>query len=447
MTEVVVGEQKMLRNGRITRRPRFPFATMFQPDQIQPVNYCPVIPGETMVNQSLTMRLVTEPVKNVLNPAYFDVFTFYVPYRIALGELWEDFVKGENIVLNQAYPAYDYVNKPAEATGATATQTNRTFGFLNNTGGTARNTLIERCADVVFNTWFLYENEPDTAFAYGAFPTQAYGKTASTDQLAETSAIAALPSTTVPVTGAQGSESFLVADLRRQEAVYRRELNVSYAQPEYADVMSAYGVDFPAELITEPELLFKRRSFLYPSRSVGQNNGNIVGQFMHDVDVNMDKPYMFREHGLVMTFVAFRPVVFQEKYNPLVSTWKTQEHFMPPYADQFIQQLGAKEWHGNPNYDHLDLCAYYHQGETQTFMENTTAPYTVQAVGTGDPRKPDYPIADFWDFANFQWGLSSDPNANKFALACCLTGVTAYRIKTRIPKPVTNRTMENNRRG
>lgn len=433
---------------RVTRKPRFPFGVSMPTARLTPINMQMVLPGETMVSQRHQLRLVSEPVKKVVNPAYVELYSFYVPFRLAVGNLWPAFVEQEGftIRLDQAQPAYGYAPAAPDVGGGTPiiNQEAPKFGFKNNAGSTrSRNTLVEQCAEAVYNYWFKYQDAADANFAYGK--SDNLPRLAHVDQLGEATPVSAYPATAVSV----ASNQFYVIDLKRAEDKYRKELNQSLGDPRYPEIMGMYGVDFPGELIVEPELLLKRRNFIYPSRTVGEVNGNIVGQFQHDMEVELERPYMFREHGLVMNFIVLRPEVLLDKYGPLPGFLREPNHFIMPGQADFTFGFTAadKEWTANATFDNVDLSTLMHLGEHFVGdvepVGGKTTPFAIAALGS-DPQYPTTADSDHWDLTNFQFTGGTD--TEKLRRVAWATGVSSFRIKTLLRAGPNNRTLDRDRR-
>lgn len=450
---VAITERRTLadQTRRITRKPRFPFGVSMAHAELTPINYLYVLPGETLVSQKHQLRMLSEPVKRVLNPAYFELWTFYVPFRLALGKQWIEFVEqeGQTLMMDVSNPANGYVAPPPDVAGTTPVynQEAKKYGFKNNAGATTpknRNSVIERCAEVVYNYWFKYQDAANSTFQYGPNATH-LPKLAHVDQLGESTAIAALPSSQATVTGG----ILYISDLKLAEDRYRKELNMGYSDPRYEEVMRAYGADMPVEANLEPELLLKRRNFLYPAKTVGQTNGNLVGQYQHDMDVTYEKPFKFNEHGLVMSFVTLRPEVLLNKYGPLPAYFARPRDFIMPTQTEYGFGVTAesKQWMANVNFDQVDLGSWMHLGEHFVGdvepVGTKIPPVSVGSLGS-DPAYPSTDTANGWDLPNFQFTDGTD--AEKLRRVAWATGVSSFRVKTAVQALPNNRTLEKDRR-
>ena len=77
--------------ARNIRNPRFPVTNTGKFNELIPCHKSLVVPGETMKRLSLKTRMQSIPVTKALTGAYYDVWFFYVPFRLAVNN-WEDFI-------------------------------------------------------------------------------------------------------------------------------------------------------------------------------------------------------------------------------------------------------------------------------------------------------------------------------------------------------------------
>ena len=79
MRAVLVNE--VPRQPRKPRKPMFPFQVRARPWALTPIHISPVLPGETLDNLNLQMRVVSDPLKSKLSGWWCETYWFYVKHR------------------------------------------------------------------------------------------------------------------------------------------------------------------------------------------------------------------------------------------------------------------------------------------------------------------------------------------------------------------------------
>lgn len=421
--------------GRRTRMPRFPFANSAAQAEIFPLAYHLVLPGETMTKAHIQGRMVSEPLAKILVPAYWEMYLLYVPFRLVF-DGWVDFMTSDDpaaeydltkITSESLYPP-NYPSLAATDDTSAAAQAAAKFFMHENTDATyRRNVLLESCVKYAQNVLFQHDKSADTGFAYrkDADTDTILSQLPQVDQLTEFGTVGDLPNVTVPAD---------IASLKEAERDYALQLRAQQYDDTYVERLAMYGVSLQRGLIEVPETLMKSRNFIYPSRTVGNADGKLVGQYQHDFDRVMNRPKSFPEHGYVIAIAALRPEIFRFKQAPLEAYRGTGLDFhLDPEADA-RKTLASNEWFQAAAADNVSLNTLMFRGEylagdcnagPAASPPDTPVPYKE---GGGSVVQP--VDSDLWDYDNFQWTNGTD--AQKERRVAWTTGVYSTHIKTRL---------------
>ena len=270
-------------NKRRTRSPRFNVSNTLSFGTLQIVNHQRVLPGESLQKHSVNLRMQSVPVNNVLAGAYFDLMTFYVPYRI-LWSGWEDFM--------------------VEGTGTPPVASAGGKTMLCLTGEPEWPILaLDHILEEYFRSPFIPSATTDRRMPHF-------------DWLADQNLTdpANFPvSEKVSMDVQTGTPDFVELDMDElAEAEYRQRMRnkLQNYSSGYAQLLSDYGVRV-TEGVVAAEYLGGSRSWHYPSRTIDESTGFSVQSYMFDAKFKRDrKNAYFSEHGILVDVAVLRPKVY-----------------------------------------------------------------------------------------------------------------------------------------
>lgn len=269
--------------GRSTRRPEHRWFVEQYPWEITPVCIAPVLPGESLLNATMQVRAVTDPVKSSVIGWWLEYYTFYVPMSLL--------------------PAYTTMvsNVEAGSLGGSIAATAADAGQYYAGRGV---NWVDQCLDIVVDEWFRTEEERGTALNIRAGRPAAKVGMEGIDHSLQLGA---------DYPGADGGA--LGATQRAQEDLYRtyeflREQGL--IQMDWEDYLSTYGVTAPESVRrTRPMLLRYVRQWQYPSNVVNQTTGVPVTAVSWALTERMDKRRYFVEPGFVFMVSVTRPKIYR----------------------------------------------------------------------------------------------------------------------------------------
>jgi hypothetical protein len=276
------------------RKPRFPAAFQGKFGELTPVFKSMVFPGETQRKLAYKGRLATRPVKSPLAGGYLDIWFFYVPWRLVWPE-WPDLVQEPDTTW------------PAPAVGVDTVKTL--------SGGSALPALSYQA---IVNRYFRTDN--DAVYDVSAGPL----------------ALARTPLDTVFLHGRDASENvsqtidisdgLTTDEIRDAFAEDRHQQKLNDFSGKFADYLSQFGVRAREAGVSDPEPLGHVRKWVEPRKTVSQTTGFTVQSYQVDIDMRLDKPRFFAEHGYVIGIAAFRPSALSSAYG----AWDVEQVFGKP---------------------------------------------------------------------------------------------------------------------
>lgn len=269
-----------------TRRPSFKSYVAGRFGFLELINHQRVLPNETLLEHSVKFRLQSLPIKTVLAGAYVDTYSFFVPYRVCWAS-WPDFL---------------VAGSPAVPTLGADAPTALSFAGEPSLVQLARNHVLEN----------FFQN--DIWPAPSTVRNLPYVDQLGDQKIADPDTFPASEVVTMEVQS--GSPDYVELDmdaLREAQYLQRmRDLQGRFSS-EYADILAAYGVDDLGG-VAVAEYLGGARRWHYPSRTIDQSTGESVQSYMLDGGWKRDRKKMyFREHGVLLDFVALRPSAYPIK--------------------------------------------------------------------------------------------------------------------------------------
>lgn len=328
--------------------------------QVQPIGVQEVVPGDTLqgtMNVSIQSATTTAYIKN---RAYYDCYSFYVPYRL-LWPGWTDFISGRTPITSlptvaDLFPAC--FEKQFTVTPVTGSMTElvpwirRAYNQI----------LINFFAD---NT--LTAIAPDTAivgpssYRPGTF-LQSIIREAEKQNVVDTS-----------------GATLNVDAIREAFAQDNFDKVRRYYGDKYVDYLRAMGIKTSWSILEEPEFLGKtsgRLKYNITNQTANLETpanllGTIGGYFHSEVAHRLGKKF-FPEHGIVLTVAVTRIDQFLANATSPITANNLVEHYWSPERDAvklreypqsiFIgHALGGEVTQSMPNFEHLrkgtSLCA------------------------------------------------------------------------------------------
>lgn len=356
--------------ARNIRNPRFPTTNTGKFNELIPCHKAMVVPGETMKRLSAKFRTQTIPVTKSLTGAYYDVWYFYVPFRLAVNN-WENFIlHNEDISLEDT--AYDQ-------------QSSHFFnlaGIDQSSSGTASGAsnlkyiLYMQCYEKIVNDFF--RADIDGTFTFAGVPARIHRP-----DLTSIGTLSDIIDTEVDValsTSQQASAKNIQTAL--EELKYKTKMD-SFSG-KYADFLRLYGVNASEGVLQMPEYLGKYRKFLWPSKSINQSSGNTVQSFMHDCSITLNKPRYFSEHGYVIGVKSIRPKLYNVEDLGFEGNLSKAEHFFPPISmpESETINIDANTWMKLGEDTTFDLKNMLYKGHPNTGNGLTPESGAVSLVGS-----------------------------------------------------------------
>ena len=337
--------------ARNIRNPRFPVTNTGKFNQLIPCHKALVCPGETMKRLSLKTRMQSIPVTKSLTGSYYDVWFFYVPFRLAVTN-WEEFILHDADI---SIPAVTFDNQSAHFFNA---------GGYDTTGTTSSSALsvalMAHCYTKIVNDYF--RSEVDGAFTFAGVPAMIHRP-----DLTAVGTLSDIIDSEVDValsTDDQASAKDI--QLALEELKYKTKMD-SFSG-KYADFLRMYGVNASEGVLQMPEYLGKYRKYLWPSKSINQTSGNTVQSYMHDCSITLNKPRYFSEHGYVIGVQSLRPKIYNIEDWAVENVMTKAEHFFPPISMPETQtvSIGNDEWQALGETTTLELANSLYKGHPNT---------------------------------------------------------------------------------
>lgn len=291
---------------RRARKPVHSFILKQSPFTIQPFLLAPVLPGETMTQALLSVRAVTDPIKNPLTGWWIEHYLFYVKHS----DMQQPASAGgqtvaqelQDMMLNPSWSPAD-IDQAAIST--------RDYAFQ---GAIA---WVDHCMVPIVNHYFRDADEDITTAAgldANSKPmahVHAPGWVRSFQTLAEADAedielLDISAGTTFTGSDDKLKMSELEAAMRQYELLKAGGL----VQQTYEEFLATYGVRMPMEALHIPELLRYSREWQYPTNTIDPTSGVARSAVSWVVTERADKNRAFKEPGFIIGVQVIRPKTY-----------------------------------------------------------------------------------------------------------------------------------------
>lgn len=285
------------RMGRAIRRPQHPFNIRHKPWVIQPFFIAPVLAGETLKNLTLSVRAVTDPIKNRFIGWWLEHYIFYV--KLSDLDIWEGQL--ERMLLD---PSWD-------PSGVDAT-TDRVTEYFEAGAGTGKLNFVRACHQRVVDEYFRDEGE--------AFDTA--GTLINSEQiLAQVNGSSVLNSVMNEAdltwgdvdVDANADGNVTIGEIDSARAQYEFLQQGGAVDMSYEDYLRMFGVTPPASVRAKqrrPELVRFARNWQYPVSAINETTGAAVSAVSWAISERADKDRFFSEPGFLFGVQVARPKVY-----------------------------------------------------------------------------------------------------------------------------------------
>lgn len=301
--------QDVPRVGRALRSPKHEFHLEdVRPWQIQPCAIAPVLPGETLKNATLSARVVSDPLANRLIGWWCEYSMFYVRLEQLSGgdDFREMFINPEKDLTS-----YD------DATDAA------TF-HLNGTPSPAIN-WVDRCRDLLVETYFRNEGEAVGDFALGGIPIAQLARMDWTDSLELQSVVDAnakdIDYTSAVAGVGDGTSAVKASEIAIGQQQYEFLRQHKIVDMTYEDYLATHGVGI-AQVQNEdkPELLRVWKDWTYPTNHIEPTDGSATTAATWSIQGRADKDRFFKHPGFIVTLQVIRPKVYNAAQRSSISS-------------------------------------------------------------------------------------------------------------------------------
>lgn len=272
--------------GRRHRRPKHKFQIEARPYQIVPFMIAPVLPGETLDSMWFETREVTKPIKNSVTGWSAEYYWFYVKIRD----------------LNDRDTLDDLFTNPlASVSGLNSAAATATYHAGNSPDYTSK------CLQRVVETWFRDPGETWNANTIGSYPTAQFRDQGWLDSLVDTTAMA------------DGSSIGTVSAGMTPEALdtlldaYEQLRAMNMVNMDFNDYLATFGIRTVREALHEPELIWQKKAWQYPSNTVDPSTGNPSAAVSWVFKENEKRKKFFKEPGFIFGVHVIRPKVYLGK--------------------------------------------------------------------------------------------------------------------------------------
>lgn len=286
MRAVLVNE--VARQPRKPRKPMFPFQVRARPWALTPIHISPVLPGETLDNLNLQMRVVSDPLKSKLSGWWCETYWFYVKHR--------DLDQRDELI-NM------HLTGTALTTNRVAAQSYATYVFDNGID------WVSACLKRVTEEYFRDEGETWNANLIGNYPAVQVRPDGSwLDSLVD--------DTVAPAAGNELQDPSDPEYLAAYQAQYDRMRQMRATNMTFDDWLKTHGVSVPVavnEDLYKPELIRYTREFSYPTNTVEPTTGTPSSAAVFSITERADKNRFFKEPGFIFGVMCMRPKVFYSR--------------------------------------------------------------------------------------------------------------------------------------
>lgn len=362
--------------------------------KLVPLKYVEVVPGDTIQGTFKTKSRSAITVKPIYSRAYFDLYAFYVPYRI----LWSDW---KNFIQGTAY---------VDGLGTVPTlKAQRPWNFETNTVGTGNNFLGDAYHHI-WNRFFDLKSAPDNTSGEtipnisgnpgsdyrlawnGASMLNVYRRDTTFDQSLKSSSN--VRDIDIDITGSTLS----VSEIREAFAQERWDKLRDFYGHRYVDYLAAVGIKANWEILDEPECIgVSNNDWQY--RTVKSTTTDSIaraqGYFESEHTINLRKTFC-PEHGLIAIMAAPRADLFWADQGTHTAAFRSaREDFYSPeyshYSEQTVSSaiVGGSTDFVTPKYEEFRKGRNEIGDRTTSVMQTLLNPMTVTSEAALRATQPD----------------------------------------------------------
>lgn len=296
---------------RRTRRPQHPFLLQQLPFALQPCFIAPVLPGETLKNATVNIRVLSEPIRNAVTGWWYEFYMFYV--RLA--------------DLDIADALRDAIVDPSKPLSGVNTNTNARIFHQNGNYPS----FVMQCLNVVTRAYFRDETDATLGPYTNILPLVKVQGTGWYDSLIKASSLSAETGTD---------------DWEKKWSIYQQVRNAKLTTKTFEEYLAGTGVEVPPQLrepvqdFRRPELVRFVRDFVQPQQVIEPTTGLPSAVVQWNVAERIDKRRFFDQPGFLAGYVVARPKAFMRNHKTSVSDillssaegWMPVEHETDPHA-------------------------------------------------------------------------------------------------------------------
>lgn len=303
--------------NRVSRRPVHTHHLRFKPYVLQPFCIAPVLAGETLQNVLLQDRTVTDPVKGRLVGWNLEHWYFYVPLRSLMahgadgldGSVVGSPISGQRTVIEKML--LDQAQPMLASTYATNANNNGSF-YEYDAGSETGSRMVQwlrACTSVVSENFF--RDEGDAATTIDGLPVLKMNVAGWTDSVFKQSEINSVPVGFPVNTTPNPDEAETTMDML--DGYYQTYLALkqqTLSDLTFEDYLETFGVRKPKPTQILPELIMYRKSWSYPTNTVGTSGADLgkpSSALSWSTVERSDKRRFFKEPGFIVGFTAARP--------------------------------------------------------------------------------------------------------------------------------------------
>jgi hypothetical protein len=350
--------------------------------KLVPLKYVEVVPGDTIQGTFKTKSRSAITVKPIYSRAYFDLYAFYVPYRLLWAD-WKNFIQGTGLGAGGL-----------ELPALTAT---RPWNFETHTAGTGNNFLGDAYHSI-WNRFFQLKEAPDytsgetipnidsgTSAEYwnrwpGTSMLNVYRRDTTFDQSLK--AEANVRDVDIDITGSTLS----VSAIREAFAQERWDKLRDFYGHRYVDYLAAVGIKANWEILDEPECIgVSNNDWQY--RTVKSTTTDSIaraqGYFESEHTINLRKTFC-PEHGVIAIMAAPRADLFWADQGTHTAAFRSaREDFYSPeyahYSEQVVSSVivGGSNDFVTPKYEEFRKGRNEIGDRTTDVMQTFLNPMTV----------------------------------------------------------------------
>lgn len=286
-SDVRLEPQSPLTNRRV-RTPQHTWFVTLRPWLLQPCLCAPVLPGETLKNANVQIRVVSDPVANVVSGWWLEFYMFYV----RVGDL--PTATADQVRKVAADPTQPFTGL-ADSTDVAYYHTQATYA-----------SWTKKCIEPVVRSYFRREGEEwnMNGTMVGTLPMVSITGTNILDSAHPVSEVGS----------GTGSDLW-----NQQWSVYQNMRSAKLTTNTFEEWLAKYGVAVGPQ-ITEtiqpkpddfriPELVRFCRDFAFPTPNIDPTTGTLAATIQWNLAERIDKSRFFAEPGWLCGYMVVRPKV------------------------------------------------------------------------------------------------------------------------------------------